>query len=474
MPPPRISAVIITRNNRLDIGDALRSLRESQPRPDEVIVIDQSSSDGTADLVRRDFPEALVLDFWDNPGFGEGNNRGFRVATGEYLFLLNPDAVAERCCLAGLLGALQADRGRGIAVPKTVMAGEPSVINSAGLLMNRIGHGWDRGFLEWDHGQFDRSEDVLAGSGCALLIRASVVRALGGFDAPYFLYYEDLDLCLRSWLAGHAVHYVPSAVVRHNMKVHARPLLYGEYLDHRNRLRTLAKVLSGRSLIRLAPTVLQLEARAILALVARRQWQAARFRAAAAAWNLVHAGSTVRLRRAVQRSRTVGDDQLRRLMALGGDVPRARAAIPGYPPVYQHSLDLSQLAATLEMGRNDIGALGLGWHGLESMDGRACRWSCGYGILFLRAPRQAWSGKITLTCRSPRPVEVGVRVSGQPPAPLSLTGAGWEDHVLDAATTDGLLRLEILPQRTLTPAEEMPGTPDSRVLGVAVASATAG
>jgi hypothetical protein len=86
------------------------------------------------------------------------------------------------------------------------------------------------------------------------------------------------------------------------------------------------------------------------------------------------------------------------MMAPGDGVPRARAAIPNYPPAYESSLDRSRIASALRMGQNDIGALGLGWHGLENMDGRGCRWTCGYGILFLRAPAKDWSGVLTIEC----------------------------------------------------------------------------
>ena len=470
---PRISAVIVTRNNRRDIGDALLSLRRSALPLHEVIVIDQASTDDTADLVRRDFPEVLMLDFWDNPGFGEGNNRGCRIAQGEYLLLLNPDAMVEPACLSALAAAMENDPTCGIAVPKTVLAGEPAVLNSAGLFMNHIGYGWDRGYLEWDRGQYDKPEPVLAGSGCALLVRASVFRALAGFDAPYFLYYEDLDLCIRAWLAGHPVHYVPAAVVRHNMKVHARPSFYGDYLDHRNRFRTLVKSFSMATLLRLAPTLAAFEMRGILDLLRRRQWRAARLRLAALTWHAGRWRETLRLRRRIQGTRQIGDDVLRRMMAAGTGVPRARAALPGYPPVYAHTVDRSRLASVLEMGVDDGPALGLGWHGPESIDGRPCRWSCGYGIVYLRAPSKPWTGELALVIRGPRRTEVLVRVNDGAPGPIVADSSAWSTHTVSAAAADGVIRLEILVPTTFTPSEQSPGSPDERVLGVAVASVEA-
>src|SRR5439155_11598250 len=135
------SAIIVTRNNQKDIQRCLLSLKESRHPVDEVIVIDNDSSDSTSDRVRRDFPGASVLDFWDNPGFGAGNNRGARVASGDYLLLLNPDATVAPDCVEHLVEKLEQDPRLGITVPKIVLASEPSIINSAGLFVNSVGYG---------------------------------------------------------------------------------------------------------------------------------------------------------------------------------------------------------------------------------------------------------------------------------------------------------------------------------------------
>src|SRR5262249_40598367 len=145
-------------------------------------------------------------------------------------------------------------------------------------------------------GQYDDHGPILAGSGCALLLRSTMLRKLGGFDSKYFLYYEDLDLCLRAWLAGFSVQYVPDAIVRHTMKVSDQPLLYNEYLDHRNRLRTTLKVWSMSGLSRILPRALGFDLKAIVGLVVAKRPKAAALRAKAWGWNLLHLGSTLRQR----------------------------------------------------------------------------------------------------------------------------------------------------------------------------------
>src|SRR6266581_1338630 len=129
----RVSAIVVSYNSRRDIGACLASLKASSCRPHEIILVDNNSQDGTADLVRREFPDVTVLDFWDNAGFAEANNRGFRLAAGEYCFLLNPDAVVSVDTVSRLVEELDAHPGAGVAVPKVRLAREPSVLNSAGL-----------------------------------------------------------------------------------------------------------------------------------------------------------------------------------------------------------------------------------------------------------------------------------------------------------------------------------------------------
>ena len=465
----RVSAIIVTRNNRGDIGCSLASLCASCYPLHEVIVLDHASSDGTADYVRREHRDVVLLDFLDNPGFGEGNNRGVRVATGDYLLLLNPDATIDAEALGTLVQALDSNPHAGIAVPKVLVASEPEIINSAGLLVNQIGYGWDRGYLEWDHGQHDSPGPVLAGSGCALLVRTEMFKALGGFDASYFLYYEDLDFCWRSWLAGHAVLYVPKAVVRHAMKISSRPAFYNEYLDHRNRFRALAKTLSAGSLVRRIPQLAAFEAGSVWVLARSARWDLVRLRTQAWTWHLGQLPDTLRGRRAVQRSRAIADDAIASLFDPGTGPPRLNAVIPNYPETYRHSVDRSRLSTELTLGNGDVGALGLGWYGPESMDGVSYRRSSDYGIAFLRAPSPGSSATIRITCRTALPTKLGVRVDSKVIGQFPLGPGGWRDISVFAPVVGDVVRVDILPDRMFRSSNSDSDPPDQPLRGIPVA-----
>src|SRR5438128_2564432 len=110
------------------------------------------------------------------------------------------------------------------------------------------------------------------------------------------------------------------------MKVSGRAALYNDYLDHRNRLRTLLKNMSARSLLRLAPEALAFEAGSAWELARWRQWHKVRLRAGAWSWNVGHLPDTLARRRAVQRHRAVSDEKLADLFARGR-VPQVRAAL---------------------------------------------------------------------------------------------------------------------------------------------------
>ena len=468
---PRLSAIVVTRDSGREIVACLRSLAASTVPLDEIVVVDQASRDGTPDLVRRLCPEALVLEYWDNPGFGEGNNRALRTAVGDYCLLLNPDAAVTPDCVGRLVETLEEQQDAAVAVPKTVLASEPTILNSAGLQMNQVGYAWDRGFLEWDRRQHDRAEPVLAGSGCALLLRAAPIRQLGGFDPSYFLYYEDLDLCHRAWLAGHPVHYEPAAVVRHAMTLHGRPRMYREYLDHRNRLRTVLKGWPARLLWPRLPRLFAFEAASALGLVRRGQGRALAWRARAWGSVLARLFSTLRARRRLQRARAIEPSRLEAFLADGHGAPVVAAAVPDYPPALGEGPPPATLALQIEPGVGLPAGLGLGWHAAERLDGQSARWSCGYGVLFLRVPEPGRRAVLTLHWRAARPVSVTVRAGGQDLGAHTVAPGSWQTTRIPLTAPGPALRVELHPHACVVPVRDLPPSGDRRTLGVALRAA---
>lgn len=330
---PTVSVIIVTYNCADLVTRTLESLRDQTLEGIEVVVVDNASNDATVELVERRFPEARLIRLTTNVGFAAANNRGVAEATGENVFLLNPDAWLEPATLEILVRALEADRRLGI-VGGTVRHVDGSV-QEIGNRLDRTGFPVPR--RDPVKGPVDRSAFFVGG--CALLLRSGDWRRLGGFDERYFMFYEEVDLCWRAQLAGLDIGIVPEAVVWH---VGGATLAGGYaqdgrhrtsapriYLRERNTLATVIKNGAPGTILCFAAgwAVNLMEALGFLAL---RQPRISLQYPRALWWNLVNLRETLRRRRDVQALRVRTDRELSgwargsgklRVLTAGG-VPR--------------------------------------------------------------------------------------------------------------------------------------------------------
>lgn len=191
---------------------------------DQVVVVDNASRDGTVERVRRAWPEFTLVEAERNRGFGAGANLGVAAAeNADAVVLLNPDAFAHpelaRQVKEGLAGHQQmwvggcrleaADgspqtSGRRFYTPLSLVA--KRLLPRSRSARRNLLDGWDRAT--------DRTVDWVPGSG--MVLTRSAFERLGGFDERYFMYFEDVDLCLRAWQAGGEVWYLSGARVTHD------------------------------------------------------------------------------------------------------------------------------------------------------------------------------------------------------------------------------------------------------------------
>lgn len=214
------SVIIVNWNRRQLLECCLESLAAQRDVPFEVIIIDNGSTDGSPDAVRAFvtrvcFPVHLIENR-SNRGFCGANNQGIAVAQGKYVALLNNDAEANPGWLEALVRSLEARPDFGMAAAKILVFEDPRRIDKVGHLIYPDGQNRGRGTGEWDHGQYDREEEILWPDGCAALYRKSMLDEIGGFDEDLFAYGDDAELGMRARLAGWRCIYVPSAVVRHH------------------------------------------------------------------------------------------------------------------------------------------------------------------------------------------------------------------------------------------------------------------
>lgn len=210
--------------------DLLRSLLQTvrSESPVEVVVVDNGSTDGTAGMVREEFPEVRLLVDPENPGYGAAANRAIAATSAPYVLLLNGDTRLMPGALAALADHLDRHPRTGLAGPRLVNAKghpQPSCFpflgtfrlalekSPLGRWLARVPALRERWLLL--HGPHDRPRTVPWVLGSALAIRREAFEAVGGFDPGFFLYAEEVDLCYRLWQAGWEVGFTPAATVVH-------------------------------------------------------------------------------------------------------------------------------------------------------------------------------------------------------------------------------------------------------------------
>lgn len=191
------------------------------PRMD-VAVVDNGSTDGSREMVRRNYPGATLIENGSNLGVSEGYNVGLREGLrrgADWVLLLNNDIVADKEMLSRMIDEGRRDPKIGILGPKTYFHDEPTTFWYAGGKVNFftgiISH---RGIREKDRGQYDRTEETGYVNGCAMLIRRQVIDKVGLLDSAFSpAYSEDADYSIRAARAGFSLVYVPGAKLWHRV-----------------------------------------------------------------------------------------------------------------------------------------------------------------------------------------------------------------------------------------------------------------
>jgi GT2 family glycosyltransferase len=204
---PDLSVIVVSYNTADLIEACLLSVQASRGVSHELFVVDNASSDAGAALVRDRFPSVCLVENRENRGFGAANNQVLPRCAGRYIVLLNPDAETTPDALRSMAGYMDNH-------PRVGLAG-PTVRNVDGTRQDSVARSYP--------GQ-KRTSGELSGlpgeiacvMGACQIVRAGLMRALGGFDEQFFLYGEDQDLCLRIRRMGYEIGRVDDAVVLHH------------------------------------------------------------------------------------------------------------------------------------------------------------------------------------------------------------------------------------------------------------------
>ncbi|SVB07512.1 uncharacterized protein METZ01_LOCUS160366 [marine metagenome] len=219
---PHVAIIILNWNQEVDTLECLASVARVEYPALSIIIVDNGSTSDTYETIvqwSRQEPRAIVIRMEQNLGFVGGSNAGIHHAlqgNTDYILLLNNDTVVTPEFISRLVAVAEQADNIGIVGPKVYQYQEERIFDSAGTRAYFwLAQGMLRAHGESDEGQYDREEDVPYITGCALLIKRTVIEKIGLMDEDYFNYFDDLDWGYRTKLAGYRLIYVPKAVIQH-------------------------------------------------------------------------------------------------------------------------------------------------------------------------------------------------------------------------------------------------------------------
>ena len=218
--PPDVTVSIVNHESRDDVLASLRALEDdaTRARSLQVIVVDNASRDGSAEAFAQAFPLVELIARRTRGGYGANHNLALARADGAYVLFLNDDAVVRPGAIDAMAAHLDGHPDVAVAAPTLVTSDGARQVSlwptptarADAIAALRLGRGRPAAL------DGERPQPVGWAMGCALLVRRDAARALGGFDEGYFMYSEEIDLCVRLAKAGGATVWVPDAEVVHD------------------------------------------------------------------------------------------------------------------------------------------------------------------------------------------------------------------------------------------------------------------
>ena len=221
----QVSIIIVNWNTRELLADCIQSIYASPPEGKyDIWVVDNFSSDGSSAMIRENYPSIKLIENDKNLGFARANNQALRRSQGEYVLLLNPDTVVKSNAISKLIHFLDNNPDAGIAGPRLINP-DGTLQISAFPFPTLFREFWRMFHLDsvyclsnypmnnWNQ---DQARDVDTLLGACMLIRRDAINQSGLFDEKYFIYSEEVDLCIRLNRSGWRLYWVPRAVVVHH------------------------------------------------------------------------------------------------------------------------------------------------------------------------------------------------------------------------------------------------------------------
>ncbi len=251
----KVSVIVPNYNGFSILRNCLFSLLEHDRKPDQIVVVDNGSSDGSPDMIRREFPSITLVALDTNTGFTGANNTGIKASSGDMLVLLNNDCIVEPHWLDNLLRRMD-DPSVAAVTSSMRNISDVNIMDSAGGQIDWMGFASDRGKGE-SASLHSKPTSIPFPCGGAVIVRRSALPSPDRlFWNELFIYQEDLDLGYELIRTGWKIVYEPEAVVRHmHSATMSKVSYFKERLCVRNRLLIMRKHFDQRTLSEITPIV---------------------------------------------------------------------------------------------------------------------------------------------------------------------------------------------------------------------------
>ncbi|MBI4317413.1 MAG: glycosyltransferase family 2 protein [Chloroflexi bacterium] len=305
---PKVSVIIVNWNGRHFLRRCLLSLTNQTYPNVEIILVDNASTDGSAEEAEAAFPHVRFVRNASNLGFAAGCNAGIDAATGDLLATLNNDAEAAEDWVSWLVEAVASDPNVGMAASKMVFHQWPNIINSTGIVLDKAGIAWDRHGGRADDESEVEPIEIFGPCAGAALYKRELLEDVGLFDEDFFMYLEDVDLAWRARLRGWKCLYVPRARVLHLHSASSKEgSPFKNHLLGRNKVLTIIKNYPSPAIFVFLPVILFYDLASLpYSVLVRGNVSSLRGRIA----GLMTLGSALRKRRQIQKTRTCSFKEL--------------------------------------------------------------------------------------------------------------------------------------------------------------------
>ncbi|MCM8709411.1 glycosyltransferase family 2 protein [Clostridium sp. SYSU_GA19001] len=215
--------ILVNYNNFTDTIQCVNSLKKLTNKNYEIVIVDNGSQNNSVEEIKKSLPNIKLIETGKNLGFAGANNVAIKYGlenNADFYLLLNNDTIVEPDFLDNMMEIFKNYSKVGIVGSKIMYYGNKKLIWYAGGKVNwlkfRVEH---FGLKEIDKGQYDNESEVDFITGCNMLIKKEVLENIGLLEEDYFMYYEDVDFCIKAMMKGYKLIYTPKAVIYHKVSV---------------------------------------------------------------------------------------------------------------------------------------------------------------------------------------------------------------------------------------------------------------